>query len=114
MLSSLPDTIHCNEHKLLAINLAPPSTESSYLATSHREVGENAVSFVLVSSVRLQALPLRVVPKLKGVIEGGRKDVLSVRRELNEGNGRVVVVDECLQALTTGRVPDSAETVVTG
>lgn len=67
-----------------------------------------------MTGVRLQALPLRVIPKLKGVIEGGRKDVLAVRRELHEGNGRVVVVDECLQALTTGRVPDSAEAVVTG
>lgn len=36
----------------------------SHLSTSNGEVGENAVTLILMASVRLQALSFRVVPQL--------------------------------------------------
>ena len=82
------------------------------LAAGDGEVGEHAVLLVLVPGVGLQALALRVVPQLQGVVERGRQDVLAVGRELDEGHGRVVVVDEGLEALAGGGVPDPAQPVV--
>lgn len=66
-----------------------------------------------MSGVRLQALPLGVVPQLQRVIKRRRKNIFSIRRELHERHRRIVVIDECLQALTAGRVPYTTEAVVT-
>ena len=49
------------------------------LAARDREVGEDAVLFVLVLGVRLQALALRVVPQLQGVVQRGRQNVLACK-----------------------------------
>lgn len=65
-----------------------------------------------MSSVSLQALPLRVVPQLQRIVKCRCEDVFSVGREFHKGNWRVVVVDERLQALAARRVPYSTETVV--
>src|ERR1700761_6991722 len=62
------------------------------LATSHRKVGKYAILLVLVSSVRLQALTLRVVPKLEGVVKRRGKNVFAVGGEFDKRDRRVVVV----------------------
>ncbi len=38
---------------------------------------------------------------------------LTIGREFDEGHRRVVIVNECLEALPRGRIPDAAEAVVT-
>ena len=65
-----------------------------------------------MARVRLQALALAVVPQLERVVERGCEDVLSVGRKLDERDGRVVIVDQGLQTLAGGRVPNPAEAVV--
>lgn len=84
------------------------------LATGHREVRKDAVLLVPVSRVRLQALALRVVPQLERVVQCRRQDVLSIRRELDKAHRRVLVINQRLQALSTGRVPNPTQTIVTG
>jgi hypothetical protein len=83
------------------------------LSTRDRKISKDAIFFVLVPGVRFETLSLAVVPQFESVVEGGSQDVLPVRRELDERNGRVIVVDERFQALTRGCVPNSAKTVVT-
>ena len=56
------------------------------LAAGHREIGENAVLFVLQASVVLQTLALRVVPQFERVVQGGGENVLAIRRELHKGD----------------------------
>ena len=76
------------------------------LAASDRKVGEDAVFLVLVSAVRLQTFALAVVPQLQGVVKGGCQDVLAVGRELDEGHGRVVIVDQGLETLAWKKIKD--------
>ena len=83
------------------------------LSTGHRKICEDAILFVFVAAVRFQALAFAVVPQLEGVVERGSQDVLSVGRELDEGDRRVVVVDQGLETLAGSRVPDATQTVVT-
>ena len=63
------------------------------------KISKDAILFVLVPGVRLETLALAVVPQFEGVVEGGSQDVLPIRRELDERDGRVVVVDQRFQAL---------------
>ncbi len=79
------------------------------LASGDGEVGKDAVLLVLVARVRLERLALGVVPQFERGVESGGEDVLAVGGELDVGHGRVVVVDEGLEALAGLRVPDSAE-----
>ena len=65
------------------------------LSTSDGKVGKNAVFFVLVSGVGLEALPLAVVPEFEGVVEGGRQNVLAIRGKFDEGHGGIVIVYQC-------------------
>lgn len=113
MLSSLPDTIHCKEAQN-SVTHCPicRSIAFAYLAAGDGEVGEDAVLFILVSGVRLEAFALGVVPQLERVVERRGEDVLAVRGELDERHRRIVVVDERLEALAAGCVPDAAEPVV--
>ena len=53
-----------------------------------------------MARVGLQTLSLAVVPEFEGVVQGGSKDILAVWRELDKGNGRVVVVNQRFEALT--------------
>lgn len=110
MLSSLPETIHCKDFRVNFLLLLVMT--QTYFSTGDREVGKDAVTLVLVSGVSFQAFSFRVVPQLEGVVEGCSKNVLSVWRELHKGNGRIVVVNESLETLSTGCVPYSAESVV--
>jgi len=82
------------------------------LSPGHRKVCKNAIFFVLVTTVRFQAFAFAVVPQFEGVVEGGSQDVFAVGGELDEGDGRVVVVDQGFEALPGRRVPDSTEAVV--
>ncbi len=83
------------------------------LAAGHGEVGEDAVLFVAVTRIRLEAFAFGVIPQLESVVQRGGEDVLAVRRELDKTHGRVVVVDQRFEALTRRRVPDTAKAVVT-
>ena len=62
-----------------------------------------------MARVGLEALALGVVPQFERVVQSGGQDVLAVGGELDEGHRRVVVVDQRLEALAGGRVPDAAE-----
>lgn len=64
--------------------------------------------------IRFQAFALRVVPQFQRVVKCSGQNVFAIRRELDKRDGRIVVVDERLQTLTTGRVPNTAQTVVAG
>lgn len=65
-----------------------------------------------MTRIRLQALALRVVPQLERIIQRGGQNVLAIGRELYKADGRIVVVDQGFQALSTGRVPYATEAVV--
>lgn len=82
------------------------------LAARHREIRKDAILFVPVPRVRLQALALRVVPQLQRVVQRRSQDVFPIRRELDETHRRILVVDQRLQALSAGSIPDPAQTVV--
>lgn len=84
------------------------------LATGDGEVGKDAVLLVPMAGVRLQALALRIVPQLERVVERCRQNVLAVRRELHERYRRIVIVDQRLQTLAAGSVPDPAQPIVAG
>lgn len=60
-----------------------------------------------MSGVCLEALPSAVVPQFESVVQRRREDVLAVGRELDEGDRRVVVVDQRFQTLARRCVPDS-------
>ena len=64
--------------------------------------------------VSFQALPFRVVPQLQSVVERRGENIFSIRREFHKRHRRIVIVDECLQALSTGSVPNTTKAVVTG
>lgn len=50
---------------------------------------------------------------MEGVlVERGGENVLAVGRELNERDGRIVVLDERLETLARGRVPNATQTIV--
>ena len=82
------------------------------LSTRHGKICKNAIFFIFVPAVRFEAFAFAVVPQLEGVVECGGEDVLSVGRKLDERDRRVVVVDQGLEALAGGGVPDAAESVV--
>ena len=82
------------------------------LSPGHRKVGKNAILFVLVTTVRFQAFAFAVVPQFESVVKRGSQYVFAVGGELDEGDGRVVVVDQSFEALPGRRVPDSTEAVV--
>ena len=113
---------HCNCIKAIEIFTRGTPGQTHHVVFRSRDdpfaardgkVGKDTVLLVLVPAVRLQALALAVVPQLQGVVEGGCQDVLAVWRELDEGHGRVVIVDQGLEALTGSRVPNPAKSVVT-
>ena len=54
------------------------------LPTGDREVGKDAVLFVFVTRVGLEALALRVVPQLECVVERGCQDVLAIGTKLDK------------------------------
>lgn len=77
--------------------------------------------------VALEALALGKIPQFKRAankrssfapfqarapVQRRGQNVLSVRRELDKGYGRIIVVDERLHALASSRVPDSHQTIV--
>lgn len=104
-------------YNLLALQI--PNVHHLVLAARHdplpasdREIRKDAILFVPVARVRLQALALGVVPQLQGVVQCRRQNVLPVWRELDEAHRRILVVDQRLQALAAGCVPDPTQTVV--
>lgn len=88
------------------------SSVGTHLPTCHGEVGKYAVLLILVAGVCLQALPFAVVPELQCVVQSCSQDVLAIWRELHEGHRRIVVINERLQTLARGSVPDSAEAII--
>jgi len=54
----------------------------------------------------------RVMRNYESIVEGANENELGVGGKLNKGDGRVLVVDEGLDAVAGGGVPDSAEAVV--
>lgn len=66
-----------------------------------------------MTCINFQGLPSRVVPKLQSVIQSGNENVLAVGRELGEGNGRTIVLNERLQESAGVGGPDLAGAVVT-
>jgi len=66
------------------------------LAPRHREVGEDAVFFILVALIGLEAFAFGVIPQLESVVQCRGQDVLAVGGKLDETDGRIVVVDQRL------------------
>lgn len=71
------------------------------LAASDGKVGKDAIFFVFVALIRLEAFALGVVPQLKRVVQSSGENVFTVWRKLDKANRRIVVVDQRLQALST-------------
>ena len=63
---------------------------------SHREAGKYTVLFVLMSGVCLQTFPRVIVPQAKGVIQCASKNVLAIRRKFDEGDRRIVIINQGL------------------
>ena len=75
-------------------------------ASSDREIGKDAVLLVLTSHIRLETLALVEIPQFQRAeneniarkkqtklpVKGGRENVLSVGRELDKGNRRILVI----------------------
>jgi len=81
-------------------------------ATRHGEVGEDTVFLVLVPLISLEAFALGVIPQLECVVQRRRQNVFAVRGEFDKTHRRIVVVNQRLQALAAGCIPNSNETVV--
>lgn len=88
--------------------------QMAYLAAGNRKIGEYAVFLIFVSGVCLQAFALRIVPQFQCVVQCGRQNVFAIGREFHKRHRRIIVIDERLQALSTGRVPNAAQPVVAG
>jgi hypothetical protein len=82
------------------------------LAVRDGEGGKDAVLLVLVPLIGLQAFAGGAVPELERAVQSARQNKLSVRGELDEADGRLLVVrlvllHQRLQTLPRGRVPDA-------
>lgn len=83
-------------------------TTHNPLASSDGEAAKAAEPIVGVTRVGFETFAGVVVPEADGVVEGACEDEFAVGRELDEGDGRVIVVDERLEALAGSSVPDAA------
>lgn len=90
------------------------SSQVAHLAASYREIGKYAILLVLVTRVGLQTFALGVVPQLQCVVEGGGQYVFAVGGEFDKANGWIVIIDQRLQALSAGRVPNATEPIIAG
>jgi hypothetical protein len=104
-------------HNLFGLQV--PDVHKVVLASAHNpfttcntEVGKNAIFFILVSRVGLEALALAVIPQFEGVVEGGRQDIFTIGRELDKADRRIIIINQSLETLTRGRVPDPTEPVI--
>lgn len=89
------------------VDLTIFGTTDDPFSTGNREVGEDAIFAILVSSVLFQGFSFREIPQFQSAVEVRCEDVFSVWRELYKCHRRILVVDQSLDALPIGSVPDT-------